>query len=79
MLHSAAGILRRNVLKIEKTFQSYLPSHSMEKENCMDSVIKDLYRFISWLNNSNSFDDVTESKDNFQVVSICHSITKHIQ
>ena len=74
ILHSAARVLRRNIWKIERTTQSYLPSHSMEKGYCMDFVPKDLYRFVSWLIDSNSFDDATESKDNFQAVSICHSI-----
>ena len=40
----------------------------------MDFVPKDLYSFVNWLIDSNSFDDFTESKDYFQAVSCCHSI-----
>ena len=85
ILHSAAGILRREMSHVQDSSQFYESSTKISMKHCADYVPPKLYDFISWLLDEKKYNNVTDSLDgkmkanNLGVIALSHNIIAQSQ
>ena len=80
VLHTAAGILRREMSFIQDSSQFYESSSKISMQHCADYVPAKLYDFITWLVDEKKYNDVSDSlsgrskENNLGVIALSHNI-----
>ena len=80
LLHTAAGILRRQMSDIAESRRHYDPLSKISIDQCAKFVSDFMYDFFSWLTDGTSYSNVTQcsddnaTKNDVATISICHDI-----